>query len=641
MSTIWGVWHREGRPLDRGECERARASLSTDTGNRTAAWSGTGIALGCELAWMLPEDCYDDQPLVAHCDDSVLVADLRIDNRAELIRELGICAGDRIADASLLQAAWLRWGEDCVGHLAGDFAFAIWDSRNRRLICARDHFGHKPFHYVNQGSLFAFASLPRGLYTLPDVRPEIDETMIAIRLALLPEAHDRSFFRNIHRLPPGHLLVADQQGIRVRAYWRPDPERRITYSKDNDYVENFRALFDEAVRCRLRSVGPVGSMLSGGFDSSSVAATAAGLLAGAGKSLTAFTGVPGPGSSSTAPAGRFADESQHAAAVAGMYPNMKHVLVEPAPACVLDFLAEFRSRRDTPEALLTMAPYRHAMAAATQQQGLKTVLTGGMGNITISYDGLALLPDLIRRGKWGRWAREAAGLKQSRWMHLPTLLRCSFGPFVAHLRGSRSNAANSIRKHSMIHPAFLSSAGVAELLETFERTRQVAWNSRRIRAVGFARRDGGAGNSGGLMTGMDSRDPTADKRLAEFCLAIPDEQFLRNGQRKYLLRRAFAERLPRIVLEERRKGMTGADWHLRVSPYRHRFAEAVERVAQSPIAQACLDIARMRRAIDRWPRDGWSESAVTSEYRLGLCRALAVGDFICWVESGACRDVRG
>jgi asparagine synthase (glutamine-hydrolysing) len=476
------------------------------------------------------------------------------------------------------------------------------------------------------------------LYTLPEVRPEVDETMIAIRLALLPEAQDRSFFRNIQRLPPGHLLVADNQGVRVRAYWRPDPERRITFAKDTDYVENFRTLFDEAVRCRLRSVGSIGSMLSGGFDSSSVAATAAGLLAQTGNDLTAFTGMPGKGSPDTAPGGRFGDESQHAAAVAGMYPNVKHVLVEPAPACVLDFLAEFRLRRDTPEALLAMAPYRHAMGAALQHRGLKAVLTGGMGNITISYDGLPLLPDLIRRGRWARWAREAAGLKRSRWMRLPTLLKCSFGPFVPGLHGSRTVSFNNIQKHSMIHPAFLSSPGIAEMVEAFNRTGRLAWNSRHLRAAAFMRRDGGAGNSGGLMTGMDSRDPTADKRLAEFCLAIPDEQFLRNGQRKYLLRRAFAQRLPRIILDERRKGMTGADWYLRVAPYRHRFADAVERVARSPIAQTFLDISRMRRAIDRWPQDGWSESAVVFEYRLGLCRALAVGDFICWVESGTRRD---
>jgi asparagine synthase (glutamine-hydrolysing) len=644
MSAIWGLWHRDGRPLTREVRERVGASLSAYGTDRAASWSADGVAVGCALASALPEDSFDRQPLVAGGDHSVLVADLRIDNRPDLWRDLGICAGagDKMADSSLLQAAWARWGEDCVGRLIGDFAFAIWDPRNRRIICARDHFGRKPLHYIDQGPLFAFASFPRGLYALPDVRPIVDETMIAMRLALLPEAGGRSFFRNIQRLPPGHLLVGDRHGVAVRPYWRPDPERRITFSKDTDYVENFRALFDEAVRYRLRSAGPVGSMLSGGFDSGSVSAAAAGLLAEAGKPLTAFTAVPSAAAANTAPRQRFGNESHHAAAVAGFYPNIKHVLVEPAPACILDLLGEFRLWRDMPESLPAMAPYRHAMAVATQQQGIRTVLSGAMGNITISYDGLSLLPDLIRRGNWVRWAREAAALKQSNWMGLPGLLGCSFGPFVPRLRGSRSASIRSLQKHSMIHPALVSSAGVAEMVESFDREGRLAsrGDSRHLRAAAFVRRDNGAGNCGASITGVDSRDPTADKRLAEFCLAIPDEQFLRNGQRKYLLRRAFAERLPPMILEERRKGMTGADWHLRVAPYRDRFAEAVDRVARSPMAQTCLDISRMQRLIDRWPRDGWSSTAVVDDYRLGLCRGLSVGDFICWVESGACQDIR-
>jgi asparagine synthase (glutamine-hydrolysing) len=643
MSAIWGLWHRDGQPLAREVREPIAASLSAYGTDRAVSWSAEGIAVGCALASALPEDTYDRQPLVAGGDSSVLVADLRIDNRADLLRELGICAGasDKMADSSLLQTAWMRWGEDCVGRLIGDFALAIWDPRNRRIICARDHFGRRPLHYIDQGPLFAFASFPKGLYALPNVRPVVDETMIAMRLALLPEAGERSFFRNIHRLPPGHLLVAGRHGVAVRPYWRPDPERRITFSKDTDYVENFRALFDEAVRCRLRSAGPVGSMLSGGFDSGSVSAAAAGLLAEAGKPLTAFTSVPSPASANTAPRQRFGNESHHAAAVAAFYPNVKHVLVEPAPACILDLLGEFRLWRDMPESLPAMAPYRHAMAVAIQQQGIRTVLSGAMGNITISYDGLSLLPDLIRRGKWVRWAREAAALKQSNWMRLPGLLGYSFGPFVPRLCRSRFHAIRSLQKHSMIHSAFVSSAGIAEMAEAFDREMRLTsrGHSRHLRAAAFVRRDKGSGNSGASITGVDSRDPTADKRLAEFCLAIPDEQFLRNGQRKYLLRRAFAERLPPMILEERRKGMTGADWHLRVAPYRDRFAEAVERVARSPIAQTCLDIPRMRRLIDRWPRDdGWSASAVVHEYRLGLCRGLSAGDFICWVESGARQD---
>ena len=537
-----------------------------------------------------------------------------------------------------LQAAWARWGEGCLQRLIGDFAFAIWDGRTRRLFCARDHFGRRPLHYVDQGPLFAFASFPRGLFVLSGLQPAVDETMVAMRLAALPEATGRSFFRGIQRLPPGHCLIADRQGVTVRSYWKPDPERRITYAKDADYVENFRTLFDEAVRCRLRSSGPVGGMLSGGFDSGSVTATAARLVGEAGQSLTAFTSVPNPAASAhRVSKQRFDDESHHAAAVAGFYPNIRHVLVQPTPGCVLDLLGEFRPWRETPETLPSMVPYRHAMAAAMQRERIGTVLGGAMGNITISHDGLPLLPDLVRRGRLVRWAGEAAALRRSGQMSVRDLLSYSLGPMLPHPRRSGAEAIRNLQQYSMIHPALASSRAVAEMLESFDREYRLAsrGDSRRLRAAAFVRRDFGAGHSGASMTGVDSRDPTSDKRLAEFCLAIPDDQFLRNGQRKFLLRQAFADRLPSLVLDERRKGMTGADWYLRVAPYRDRFHEAVESVAKSPIAQSCLDITRMRRLIDRWPKEDWSSAAVVQEYRLGLCRSLSVGDFICWVESRA------
>jgi asparagine synthase (glutamine-hydrolysing) len=145
---------------------------------------------------------------------------------------------------------------------------------------------------------------------------------------------------------------------------------------------------------------------------------------------------------------------------------------------------------------------------------------------------------------------------------------------------------------------------------------------------------GGSAASGMAIAEVDYRDPTIDKRLVEFCLAIPEEQFLRKGVTKSLLRRAMAGRLPDAILEERRKGLVGADWHLRIAPYRDRFAESLARLEASDLARRCLDLGRMRRLIDHWPRDDWHTARVAIDYRVALCRGLAAGEFILWVEEG-------
>lgn len=596
------------------------------------------MALGCALDATLPEDQHDCQPLHSSNDASVLVADLRIDNRQELWRDLGIDgdAGRSMADSTLLRAAWNRWGESTMDRLVGSFAFAVWEPRRQRLICVRDHFGRRALHYIEQGSLFAFCSAPKGLHALPGVRRELDRTMIATRLALLPEARDRSYFRGIKRLPPGHMIVVERNSVQVRRYWRLDTERRVTFSRDSEYIENFRDLFDEAVRCRLRSPGPVGSMLSGGFDSSSVTATAARLLAADGQPLTAFTGVPAAGFvENSARPGEFGNEGAHAASVAALYPNLKHILVPPTQACPLDLLAGPRAWKETPGGHPCMMPSADAMADRERAHGMRTVLVGAAGNLTISYDGLHLLPGLIRQGRWIRWAGEAAALAETGELRGGAILRYTFRHFVPKALRRQSDRIRNLPGHSMIHPGFIASGELSGILEAARRDVGLpeGWDGRKRRAAAFRRVDHSA--AGGLgINGVNYRDPTIDRRLVEFCLAIPEEQFLHHGQPKALLRRAMAGRLPSLILEERRSGRVGADWYLRVSPYRDRFAESVEHVASSGSASQFLDVPRMRRLIDRWPRDGWSNRSVENDYRLALCRGLAIGEFICWVEEG-------
>jgi asparagine synthase (glutamine-hydrolysing) len=145
---------------------------------------------------------------------------------------------------------------------------------------------------------------------------------------------------------------------------------------------------------------------------------------------------------------------------------------------------------------------------------------------------------------------------------------------------------------------------------------------------------GGASSAGLSASVVDVRDPTTDRRLVEFCLAVPAEQYLRNGQSKWLLRRAMAKRLSRDILDARGKGLVGADWYLRVAPHQSRFEQCISGLEQSPGARRCLDLPRMRRLVEAWPAGHWNAPQVECSYRMGLCRGIQMGEFIRWVESG-------
>ena len=170
--------------------------------------------------------------------------------------------------------------------------------------------------------------MPKGLHRLSFVGAVIDEDYVARYLMLANIAIDRTIFRNIQSLPPGCALSIHRDKKKLWRYWQTDHLPELSLGSPEEYLDCFREKFDQAVRSRLRTRGGAGAHLSGGLDSSAVAATAARLLAAEGRELTCFTAVPRPDFQSPASSTHFYDEGPAAAEVAALYPNMSHQLVE-------------------------------------------------------------------------------------------------------------------------------------------------------------------------------------------------------------------------------------------------------------------------------------------------------------------------
>jgi len=203
-------------------------------------------------------------------------ADLRLDNRDELCAQLGGAVDVRTAtDAEIVLAAYDRWGEDCPRHLVGDFAFALWDASRRRLFLARDPLGIRPLYYaLDHRRLIAASTLEAVLGALGvlGAPAEIHEPFLRDLLALrFGRWTAETPYRGILRLPPAHRMTVEAGREVVSRYWTfgeaPPPPLRC----DEEEVERFREVFLTVVRAQLRSTGPVGLLLSGGLDSSTVA----------------------------------------------------------------------------------------------------------------------------------------------------------------------------------------------------------------------------------------------------------------------------------------------------------------------------------------------------------------------------------
>jgi len=276
LSGIAGIFHRDGAPIEPTLLRSLVDFLGYRGPDAREIWLETWIGLGHSLLRTSRETSGACQP--ANLDGRYwIVADARLDCRTELIAELQRAKPElpsNAADCELILQAYATWGTACIDRLRGDFSFALWDAGRKQLFCARDHFGIKPFYYAQMGELFVFSNTLNCIRIHPRVSSELNDTAIGDFLLFGVNYDNRTTsFRDIQRLPPAHSLTVLPEEIKIQRHWTPPTDGRIRYAKPEEYVENFRSLLESAVTDRLRT-DDVGILLSGGLDSSSVAAVA-------------------------------------------------------------------------------------------------------------------------------------------------------------------------------------------------------------------------------------------------------------------------------------------------------------------------------------------------------------------------------
>jgi asparagine synthase (glutamine-hydrolysing) len=629
MTAIAGLWRWSDGVAAQSvaqDCGRMLRALSIYGADDQAQCNYGEITVGRCLSRLLPEDIYDSGPLNTH--GLLLAADVRLDNRDELVAALCLPLkwARQVADSTILFAALERWGERAPDRLIGDYAFAFWESSKQRLLLARDPLGERPLHFHRAKGLFAFASMPKGLHALPDVPYAPDLTRLAHRIAQVRVSGPRSFYEGIERVQPGHLVLVTRTGIVVRRHWNPQ-RRVLLLKKPEEYAEALCEVLDQAVSSRLRGVGVVASQLSGGLDSTSVTAAAARLQAKHGRRVVAFTAAPRADYDGRPSVNRFGDESSHAAAVAALYDNIDHVVLRSDGHSPLADLDSNIHLYDKPVLNACNAVWMARIYACAQVRGIRVMLSGELGNATISYNGRALLAEMFASGHLARWLRESTHLTRLGWASWAGVLRQTMGHWLP-----RELLARIERRRVASSAAALRRAPLPKSqLEGFERLRQSAddlpSDSWGYRLEWLRRIDRGNENMGALAGwGIDRRDPTSDRRLVEFCLAVPTEQYLRNGVPSSLLRRAMRSRLPAVVLDEHRKGLQFADWHEAIT--RESILMEIDPLsACGPVADR-LDIPRLRATVNDWPKEGWERPENIHQYRTVLLRSLSAGHFV-------------
>lgn len=568
MCGIAGICQVDASPLtpEAGQWVKAMTDRMSHRGpDGEGQWSKGPVCLGHRRLSII-DLSGGGQPMHSADGQMTVTFNGEIYNYAELKEQLTALGGQfqTSSDTEVILEGYRIWGPDCLARFDGMFAFALWDNQQRRLFCARDRFGKKPFFYTVQHGRLYFASELTGIEQLRHLSLTMNPQAVMRYLAYeyVPTPH--SVYTEVQSLPPSHMLLLQDGNLSISRYWdMPMPDESDKRS-DSELCEELRFLLSRAVRRRMVSDVPLGVFLSGGIDSSIVA----GLMAR--QSSTAIKTFSIGFSEASY------DESRYARIVAKAFATDHHERVLSAEECA-DTLPGIISRMDVPMADASVAP-TWLLSGVTREK--VTVALGGDGADELwagyeHYIGFKVAqwynaaPSALRKGIIEPFAQllpSSAGYINPR-LAVATFLRAAHAPAWQRVQ-TMLTAFTPDMQESVLDTAFKAQQPgflAPEVLFAPTREHYDHWQPQNA-ATPLARAFHVYARQFmlddilvkvdrcSMLHSLEVRAPFLDKDAAEFAARLPVSRKLHGFKRKWLLKKAFAELLPDEILYRNKRG---------------------------------------------------------------------------------------
>jgi asparagine synthase (glutamine-hydrolysing) len=550
MCGICGILNFDpGEPVDATTLDRMRDVLRHRGPDDVGSWVRGAVGLGHRRLSIIDLTPSGHQPMPSADSSRWLVFNGEIYNYLELRREhLGAYTFVSSSDSEVILHMYDAFGEDCVKYFNGMFAFAIWDDRERRLFLARDRVGVKPLYYTVQAGTLLFASEIKSLLQHDKVAVSIDPTAVDDFMTFGYVQSPRTIFKGIYRLPEGHTLTWQDGRVNVREYWDVRFEPDETTPLDAQ-CERLIELLDDSLRLRLRSDVPLGVLLSGGVDSSAVTA----LLARAvGRIKTFSIGYD---------AGKEYNELGYARSIAKRYDTEHHDLILE-PRTFESFIPKFVYHMDEP--VTEGAAISLYFVSELTARHVKVVLSGeGSDELFGGYpiyhymrliEAYRMVPEAVRTGLMDPLLRAV-----SRSPKIDKYLYLSRQPLErrylnVHLYDDRA-------RHALYSRDFNRELGSFDPRRTLEALHQKAAGTDLLSRLLYVDTKTWLPNDilikadrMSMATSIELREPFLDYRLIEFAARVPSKYKIRNGQTKYILKRALKDILPHEILHRSKMG---------------------------------------------------------------------------------------
>ena len=538
MSKFCCIYHRDGRPIDLQKQESIATCLSPSNPEAVSCYAENSIAI---FSATQSDRTHSSSLVVDSLSDLTLSFDGRIDNRSELSAAIGCLTN---SDGELLLRAYQALGSRCLERITGDFAFALWDEKEKSIFCGRDPLGIKPFYYFFDDQTFVCASELSTIIQVSEASLHFYEEMLAQVLGGYIQSTDLTLFKNIFRLKPSHYLSLQDTRLQVSQYWDIRNSPVLLYQSDSEYQEHFYELFKNAVLSCADSESSLGISLSGGLDSSSVMATLLSLQEQGKLTTSEITGL------TTVFPGMDCDESKYIQAFASRWNcttklldselyDQSHYRSQVASSFMLP---SFPNANITPE-----------LRKEIKKSHIQILLTG-MGGDELLCSSRAFQPRNFRN------------------------IIDFLSPFCP---SSLKKQVKKIFKNAT-HYAWLSDSLIQHLESTHQSIdiselslRQQRMYRGLFSGMPVLLRELDVRDASSI--GIEIRHPFYNKQLIEFCFMLPDDQIEQNGYNKYILRKKFADLLPQEIA-----------WRKSKADFSHLFPEAFRKARAQDILSSLL-----------------------------------------------------
>jgi asparagine synthase (glutamine-hydrolysing) len=591
MSVQFGKCNFDGKPIDPGDLNQVRPLLTPNGPDGEGCICNDNFGILYRAFHTTRESRNEVQPY--SCDSGAIITwDGRLDNRKELIGDLGSVLSADSTDLGIVAAAYERWGSNSLAKLIGDWALSIWNPKDRSLILAKDFIGTRHLYYLVDKDQVMWCTMLDPLVLLSGRTLTLCEEYVAGWFSSFPAVH-LTPYAGIHSVPPSSFVLLRNGKRTVTKYWDFDPGKRIRYRTDDEYEERFRTEFADAIRRRLRSDRPILSELSGGVDSSSIVCVADSIIAEGKAECPRLDTLS------------YFNDSE---------PNWNErpyfTKVEEKRGRIgshidlgrQEFLKiEFETDRfaSTPVSLSGPSALGKQLAVCMNSQGNRVVLAGTGGDEVTGGVPTPVpeLEDLLASARFGQLARQLKiwALNQRRpWFHLFYAVLRGFFPSVIGGTSEYTRPAPWLRS-SFVNRHRAALSGYESKIKLFGPPPTFQENLKTLNAL----RRQLACSALSSEPLHERRYPYLDRDLLKFMYAVPRGQLVRPGQRRSLMRRALAGIVPDELLNRKRKAFVtrsqvaaiSTEWNI-LTEESHRMVSDQLGIVNAEVLSESVQVAR-------------------------------------------------